>query len=401
MTAGVPGAGRLLSPAALREANSSWVVQALLEASPLSRADLARRAGKSRAVVGNIVQALLDDGVLEEGPTQAGGRRGAPSRPVRLSARAGLGAVLSLRDDGVRGALVNARGEVLGETVLGYDPSRAEDVLAAMVRCVSGLVDVSDPMLVGVGVAVPGLCNAERGEVLTSTHVPALVDYPLVTRLRSRLGCNVLLDNDSRVQALGDAWFGVGRGHRSFLSLQTGEGLGAGVVVERRALRGGGGLAGEVGHMSLGTGVSCRCGLVGCWETVATLRWLRAEAAAAGVPRARRTSSPALAALAAQGDGRAAALLERYADNLAQGVASLVMTFNPEVVVLHGDVADGGELLRAAVEQRTRERVLPHLRDQVRLEVSGLGERALLLGAAGLLLSHAHPAVLPQKQDAG
>ena len=151
--------------------------------------------------------------------------------------------------------------------------------------------------------------------------------------------------------------------------------------------RGDRGQTGELGHTTVTLdGPRCRCGLAGCWETVASLGWLRQEA------RRRRLRDPssldAARLVAVASSGRVATgLLDDYADHLAVGMANLVQLLNPRLIILHGDVVGGGEILRARIEHHVQERVLPNLRDGLRVELSDLDQRAGLLGAAALVLS--------------
>jgi predicted NBD/HSP70 family sugar kinase len=167
--------------------------------------------------------------------------------------------------------------------------------------------------------------------------------------------------------------------------VQTGTGLGVGLVLAGELYRGIDGATGELGHtvVEIG-GTPCHCGLTGCWETVATLRWLRAEATRLGLPGAARIDAEALVSLDSD---PARELLLRYADNLAVGLVTLVHLLAPTRLLLHGDVLGGGEPLRALIAERLRARTLPHVRDAVEVLLSSLAEDAGLLGAAGLVLS--------------
>jgi predicted NBD/HSP70 family sugar kinase len=225
---------------------------------------------------------------------------------------------------------------------------------------------------------------AEQPDLRIQAVLPGAVGTELASVLSSRLGLPVLLDNDARAQALGEKWFGDARGVPTFASVQTGDGLGVGLVLGGHVYRGEDGRAGELGHTAVVLdGEPCRCGLSGSWETVATLPWLRAQAKALGLPRASRMTTGSLVALGPEG----AELLARYLDNVAAGLANLVNLLGTTRLVLHGDLVEGGEVVREAVEAATRARVLGHLREDVQVAFSALDADAALLGAAGLVLS--------------
>lgn len=354
----------------------------------MSRAELAKVTGVTRATVGNIVQSLIDGGLLEEGEPRTGvGRVGKPGRPVWFGRDAGRSIAVAVHSDSVEAAVVTARGDVVehAQRPLGSIGEDTDAIIATTLEAV-GCLPAQDELL-GIGVAVPGVCDTERGYVLGSGQLPGLAGRGLVDALKQRFAHPVLIDNDSRAQALGEKWFGLGRGRNTFVSVQTGEGLGVGIVLEGTVFRGLRGRTGELGHTCVDPeGSPCRCGLRGCWETIATLRWLRAEARRLRLPDARKLDAAALMALAER-SAEADDLAVRYADNLAIGLANLAQLLDPELMILHGDVVRGGEELRSRVEGAVRRRALAHLRSGITVTLSALDQRATLLGAAGLVLS--------------
>ncbi|HEX4905014.1 MAG TPA: ROK family transcriptional regulator [Acidimicrobiales bacterium] len=373
----------LLTPSRIGDVNRSRVLQVLCDHGALSRAELAKTAGVTRATIGNIVQGLIDDGILEEGEPQTGlGRVGKPGTPVWFGARAGLSGAVAVSAEGIEAALVNARGDVLDVTDRPLARGAGAAAVAAAATDALRAVLPRRGELLGIGVAVPGVVDAERGLVVGSGQMPGLDGAALASLIGEGFSHQVLLDNDSRAQALGEKWFGEGKGVRTFVSLQTGHGLGAGIVIDGVVLRGRDGLTGEIGHTCVvPDGEPCRCGLRGCWETIATLGWLRAEAKRRKIKRADALDAASLLTL---GDDD---LLAQYVDNLAIGLANITQLLNPDALILHGDAARGGEPFRALVEDAVRARSLATLRPSVRVVLSTLDQRAALLGAAGLVLS--------------
>jgi predicted NBD/HSP70 family sugar kinase len=383
--------GALLSPSRIGDVNRSLVLRVLCDNGPLSRADLAGMAGVTRATIGNIVQDLLDAGMVEELEPRTGtGLVGRPGRPLWFAPRAGLSGAAALGRGTCEVALVNARGDVLDAVELEFDPDATTSTPAAnaVVKGLAKVLPSSPDEVLGIGIAVPGLCDPSTGVILGSGQLPGLRGTALVDRVSAKVEPRVLLDNDARAQALGEKWFGEGRGVSSFASVQTGHGLGLGLVLDGSIVRGPRGDACEIGHTCVvAHGCEpCRCGLTGCWETIATLRWLRAEAAALDLPGARSLDAARLTELAGTSEA-AAELLARYADNLAVGLANLVILLSPARIILHGDAVGGGEPFRALVASSLEDRVLAHVAGRVELTLSALDQRAGLLGAAGLVLS--------------
>lgn len=378
----------LLSNRQIGDVNRSRVLRALCDHGPLSRADLARLAGVPRATIGTIAQGLVDTGLLEESsPAREVGRVGKPGRPLWFREDAGLCAAVAFSAEEVETALVNARGDVLVRAEVACHTSTAtpETLIAAVLAGTRQVLTAAPAEVLGIGVAIPGVCDPATGTVVGSGQVPGAQGNGLALALAKAHGLPVLIDNDARAQALGEKWFGDGRGVSTFASVQTGAGLGVGLVLNGGLYRGPAGATGELGHTVVQLdGERCECGLVGCWETVATLRWLRDEANKLKLPGAAEFDARALIALET---AAARSLMARYADNLAVGLATLVHLLSPTRLLLHGDVVGGGEPLRALVAERLAARTLPHVRDTVEVLLSSLDQDAGLLGAAGLVLS--------------
>src|SRR5437879_3635770 len=177
--------------------------------------------------------------------------------------------------------------------------------------------------IAAVGVGVPGPVDAERGIVGDPvTHVAELAGRPLAAELGGRVGLPVFVDNDVNALALGEATLGAARGARSLVVLSTGTGIGAGIVLEGRLVRGAAGFGGELGHTPVKfDGPRCWCGLRGCLAFYASGRGIAeaARARVAGLPDA-----PLLTA--AGGDPRAipAPLVLRAARAGGAGAAAVV-----------------------------------------------------------------------------
>jgi predicted NBD/HSP70 family sugar kinase len=377
-------AGQFLSPTRVDEVNRSRVIQALCDHGPMTRSELERLAGVGGPSIDAALDTLMARGLVEQ-------RNGDGEPHFWFGARAGLSGGAVIGEGTYEAALVNARGDLMEHAAGEFD---AEDRSghAVAVAALEGLEKVlprKRDELLGIGVAIPGTCDPDTGEVITSGQVPALQGSRFSQMLTSTIGREILVDNDSHALALGEKWFGAGRGNISFASVQTGNGLGVGLVLDGQIYRGPTGTAGELGHTAVvPQGEKCTCGLTGCWETIATIRWLRSEAERVQLPKASRMDAAKLRELAHE--SRAARrLFEDYADHLAIGLANLAHILGVTLFVLHGDAVGGGDEFRGLIEQAVRERTLPGLNEEIKIVLSELDQRAAVLGAAGLVLSSA------------
>jgi glucokinase len=245
---------------------------------------------------------------------------------------------------------------------------------------------VSYPV-VAAGVGAPGVVDAERGVVTTSTGVlPGWEGTAVAAELERRLGIRFAADNDVNAAALGEARYGAGRGLDSFLFVAVGTGLGGAIVVGGRVVRGATGTAGEIGHVPVfgAEEVVCSCGRAGHLEAV-----VAAPAISAAYERVTDEPDQAvrvIARRAAQGDTVAAGVLRQVGAAFGRTLGGLVNTLDPQAVILGGGVMEAGPPLWVPVEEALRAEALPSAAG-VPLRPAALGVDAGVIGAAALALT--------------
>src|SRR3954468_2488835 len=164
------------------------------------------------------------------------------------------------------------------------DPDKIEEAISDVVRDLAADRDVE-----AVGLAAAGLVDADRSTVLFAPNL-AWRREPLREAVEKRCGLPVVVENDANAAAWAEARFGAGRGEDYVVVLTVGTGIGGGIVVDGRLLRGRFGMAAEIGHLNIvPDGRRCVCGLQGCWEQYASGRALVQEAYEQAI------ASPALA----------------------------------------------------------------------------------------------------------
>jgi predicted NBD/HSP70 family sugar kinase len=380
----------MVSASRAGELNRAKVLKTLYAHGPLARPELARLTGSTRATIGQIVQPLIDEGVLQEqNPIASGVRGGKPARPVWFSDDGWpVGAVLLL-PGGAQAALVTTSGRVVAVAAVKFRARtlRHEVIVDRLTECLNEVIATTTSPLRGIGIAVGGMVDTRTGDVVRVGLAPGLNGLAIGPEITRITGIPVYVDNQPRAQALGDLLFGTGRGEESFCSVYLGEGIGAGLFLDGVLHRGSRGAGGEVGHAVVDRrGELCPCGLKGCWETVAATRWIRAEAARRGMPDAATIGVARLAA-SAPTDPDAAELLDEYAENVALGLVNLQHTLGLELFILHGDPVAGGEPLRCEIEKHVRKKAFAHPGGPVRIVFADTDDYATVRGAAAIVLS--------------
>lgn len=295
------------------------------------------------------------------------------------------------------GGVVDTQGQVLN-LIRAETPSQdAGETVAAIVDTIQRLRREHPVAAVGIGAA--GWVDSTRDRVRFGPHLPWR-DEPLQERVAEAVGLPVVVENDANAAAWAEFRFGAGRRCRDSMVLITvGTGLGGGLVLGGRLLRGAHGYAGEPGHqLAVPEGRPCRCGQRGCLEQYASgnaLVRLAREAAEREPETASRLlaeagsvdqiTGPLVTELAAAGDPLCRRVFDTVGRRLGGYVSDLVRLLDPELVVLGGGVAEAGELLLAPVEAGYRQTLGERGRlPTAPVHLAELGNLAGVVGAADL-----------------
>ncbi len=297
----------------------------------------------------------------------------------------------------IAAGLVDAEGQLLA-TERTESPAKHPHEI---VRTIGGLVDKlrGDVEVEAVGVSAAGFVDKARATVLFAPNL-AWRDEPLKDLLEKETGLPVVVENDANAAAWGEFVVGAGADIDDLLMLTIGTGVGGGVVLDGDLMRGGFGIAAEVGHIRLvPDGVPCGCGNRGCLESYASGRALvrrsreeaTADPAAAAVVleeaggSADKITGPLVTAAAQRGDPFAVARFRELGDWLGQGIAVLAAVLDPTVVVVGGGVGEAGELLLEPARRSFEANVTGHgHRPLLQIRESQLGNAGGMVGAADL-----------------
>lgn len=238
----------------------------------------------------------------------------------------------------------------------------------------------------GVSIAIAGQIDTAAGVVRASPNLPSLREAPLARWLQEATGLPVSLDNDVRAAARGELRAPSLAGVRDLVCVYWGTGIGGGIIADGRSLRGAANAAGEVGHMVfVPGGRPCHCGKRGCYEAYAggwAVAELAREAAGPGGPFGPATTTADVFNLAGAGEPAALALRDAAVAALATLSASLVVAFNPAVLLLGGGLAGHYPAVRDAVAAAVARDALSVDQEGLRIVLSELGDAAALWGAA-------------------
>ena len=373
------------TPPLLKDLNERTVLEAIRAGAPISRAQISRQAGISKPTVSLALRSLLEAGLVREtDPDPGRPTYGAVFFEPVPEAALVLGFDLGARF--LRGAVCDLRGRVR---------ARQDVEIAGADAALAALTGLRDSLLAATGLSadlvdaavfgVPGVVDA--GVVRLADNVSGLTGRTFGPELAERLGRPVRLENDINLAALGEQWQGVARGVSDFVFLSIGTGLGAGVVIDGELRRGRNGAAGDF----------ARAGDDSYNPDAASVAAIAARLAG----RYPTSLVPpydvrAIFAAARTGDELARAAVAEEARRIARHVAPVAAVVDVELVVLGGGVGWNGDLLLDAIR--------PHLAQWLpyppRLEVSSLGDAAVLTGALAVGVRAALDSVFAKRRAA-
>jgi predicted NBD/HSP70 family sugar kinase len=373
------------TPTLLRDLNERTVLETIRAGSPISRAEISRRSGISKPTVSLALESLLRAALVRETTNRPDGPGyGAVYFEPVAEAAVVLGLDLGARF--VRGAVCDLAGQVRARQDVELTVAEVAGAVEAIERLHSSLLETSGldrDRIDGVVVGVPGVVEQGTGLLRVAENVAGLEGRAFASELQSALGLPVTLENDVNLAALGEQWRGVARGVDDFVFLSIGTGVGAGVVLGGELHRGRHGAAGEIDFALI------------AFDGVDPAAPQVAELAAEVLGRAEDPRT--VFGAAREGDQGARVVVAEVARRIALHVAPFAAVADVELVVLGGGIGANGDLLLDPVGRQLAE-WLPF---PPRLEVSTLGEAAVLTGALAVGVQAARENVFSRRSRVG
>ena len=387
--------------------NLQAILLSFLYNETISRVELARQTSLSTTTITNFTAELLADGIIvEEENNQTAGKHprvGRPREMLRLVPDARFAVGVHIGIGLFRVAVTDLHAKIIYNSIANFDlDTPPETVLKEIAELIQKTIvesGVDSQRVIGVGVGASGLVDYENG---INVYAPRLSwrDVPIADILQTHLDLPICVDNNVRCMALGEAFFGAGKGVGVLAFVYGRVGVVAGLVVNGQVFRGSGAGAGEIGHtmMLLNNGDPCTCGNTGCLETLVSERVLVKQARALAEKNPGGLLSTYLDEVggdmvldrifqaACDGDEGTLKLVTEVATNLGIALSNLVNILSPELIILGGMFAQGCDLILPVAEETMRETAFAGLGVDVRLETTSFGWRAGVTGAAALAL---------------
>jgi glucokinase len=295
----------------------------------------------------------------------------------------------------IKAALVSEDGCLLRKKSIKTNvTSGRSNVAKKIAELVNEMADGDKDVKVGIG--SPGSIDRDRGIVRFSPNLPDWLDFPLAPAVMEQSGFEVFVENDAKAAALGEKWFGEGRGSDNFLVLTLGTGVGGGAVTNGHLIIGGTGIGGELGHMCVDPyGPLCGCGSHGCLECYASSSGMKRLA------EEYRLRYPGSLVFAASSEGQfeavsiftsyqkkdplAEVIVSKFIFAMGVAIGSLVNIFNPEKIILSGGISASAPLYIPQVMKIANEYTVLSMMNSFEIVQSSLKENAAIFGAASIV----------------
>jgi predicted NBD/HSP70 family sugar kinase len=377
------------------------IVKQLYFSHSISSGELSRKIHKSLSLTLDILEELRQEGyIIENGYAESNGGR----RPVMYSLRPGMGYIMAVAMDQfvTRIVIMDMRNNpVIPEKKIALpliDSQQALSILTDEIQQSIAASGININQFLGVGIAMPGFVDSNRG-----------VNYSYLDHqgkniaefISQKIRLPVYIDNDASLIALAEQHFGAVKDMDDALVVNIGWGIGMGIIINNRLIRGNNGFAGEFSHISLFANEKlCICGKTGCLDTEASLIAIVGKARHAigkGKPsllKDRLGDKPvdlekdmeSIITAAESGDMLALDILSETGYYIGRGLSVLILIFNPKLIVLSGRGSLAGKLWQNPVQHAILKYTIPRLAEETVVRVSTLGHNSDLIGAAALVI---------------
>lgn len=376
----------------VKQLNSAAVYRLIDQSGPISRIQIADISQLAPASITKITRQLLERGLIREVDQQAstGGRR-AISIVAETKAFQAIGVRLGRHDTTI--TLYDLTGKALHEefTPLPETTQQAlEDALFSAIARFLEQIQRKRRELIAISVILPGLVDPYSGVVRFMPHI-SVNQWPLVEHLRKRFGLPAFVGHDIRSLALAEHYFGATRDCDDTILVRIHRGTGAGIIVNGQIFLGSNGNVGEIGHIQVDPlGEHCYCGNFGCLETIAAngaIEQRTRRLISQGYPSKLTQDDCQIGAIckaANRGDVLACEVIEQVGHQLGKAVAIAINLFNPQKVVLAGEITEAHKVLLPAVQRCIENQALIGFRQNLPVVISAL-DHGSAIGAFALV----------------
>ena len=388
----------------MRRMNNKIVIDILRKEAPLSRANLSTITGLNRSTISSIINDLIDEGWVKETIFQSD-KVGRPGLLLEINPGGGFAVGVELGVDFILVVVIDFSAKVEWRKRIETDPNEGQiSIQERAFKLAAEAIEIGKKCCIrplGIGIAVPGLVDVHGGVLKFAPNLH-WKEIPLRLIWTQQFHLPVFIENEANSAALGEFYYGAAQGIDNFIYIAAGFGLGSGIIIDGKLLRGNKGYAAEVGHMTIDPeGEICSCGKRGCYEILIGPRavikrvkkLIAEEGSESTILHVSEDGSDgfgydAVVDAARKNDKVALEALEYVGCNLGIVVANLVNVFDPKMIILGGALNYAKDYIQPIVKKVVMENALQLCQEDLVITNSLLDQDSSVMGVAGLILEN-------------
>ncbi|AAW87566.1 MULTISPECIES: ROK family protein [Aliivibrio] len=375
----------------LKQVNAGRVYKLIDQLGPISRIDLSKESNLAPASITKITRELLDAHLIKETQVQEANSRGRPAIGLEVDNEGWQFLSLRLGRGYLTIALHSLGGEQLIEERQLIKEIEQDELLAKLLNEINVFFQKHSKILgriTSIAVSLPGLVISSQGLIIQMPHYN-VKNLPLGPKIYESTGLPVFIGNDTRSWALAEKLFGNSKNIDNSILVSIHHGVGAGIIMNGEVLQGRTGNIGEMGHIKINKlGARCHCGNTGCLETVASAKAIRDQVknlinnGHQTVLKDQTITIENICLAANQGDVLAKQVITELGHNLGEAIAIMVNLFNPEMILIGGEINLSKDILYPIIMDSIQNQVLPLYAKDTQLVESRFYTQATMPGAA-------------------
>lgn len=365
----------------IKTANKKSILKLLAQERELTKLEISRKLDISVPTVTTIVGELLGEGLVEEAgmAISTGGRKPVIIRFLPES-RCSIG--INLEKNYIRAVITDLDGKILEDNKLFLRSIKEVKVLEDIKKLIMDLLDSQENIknkVLGIGISLPGTVNEEELKLELAPNFK--LKNLCFKELSNYFNLPVFLENEANAGALAESNLGIAKNLNNLIYVSITEGIGGGLIINERIYKGKDRRAGEIGHMTISKGGrQCSCGKKGCFETYASNRALIKDYNEASETKA--FSIREIIEKYKEHDKIAIEVMNRYLEDLTEGIGNLIFIFNPDYIVIGGEVSKYASIFQEKLNELIFKNNEFYKAGDVEILFSSLGEDSNILGAA-------------------
>ncbi len=371
----------------MKKSNKKTILSLIRERNPISRAQLAKITRMSPTSVSRIVTELMELGLVKETDlTTSGVGRKASLLATDPSSTHII--ALHMDSDYSTIGIVDFDGRIIGKKEFKFSSkdSSWQDIIDQLCKIVGTRIDKEenqDINIIGIGVALPGIIDGQKGRVVFSPQL-GWSNLDLQDYLEKELGYKIIIDNSIKAKALAENIYGSAKESEKAVYLNFGSGVGSALIINDEIFRGVTNSAGEIGHTTIDPdGKLCDCGRRGCLQTYITDWALIQEAKTVKDIESVKEIFDSFST----GEEWAVNILDRLYRYIGIAVSNTICMYNPDTVIIGGTLIEEEKDIKEIFIEKVEEQIWEPFKGTYRIKLSELGEEASLLGMAELILN--------------